>query len=147
MMTTYVGLDAGVVSGVAVLEHGKMVPEFHELGDHETIGLMARLMQKGTPTVIFYEKFVISQRTLKTTIQYQTLNINGWVHYEGARLKYITTKGYTAAQSKAFSTDDKLKKMEWWHPSKDGHGNDAARVLLLGLSVLRNPWVLSELVA
>jgi len=143
----YVGLDAGGVSGVAVLEHGKKVPEFYELGDHETIMLLAKLMQRGTPTTIFYEKFVISQRTLKTTIQYETLNINGWVYYEAARLKYVNTKGYTAAQSKAFSTDDKLLINGWYHPTKDGHANDAARVLLLGMVTLRDPGVLAGLTA
>jgi hypothetical protein len=33
--------------------------------------------------------------------------------------------------AKKFSTDDKLKKIGWYFPSKGGHQNDAARHLLL----------------
>lgn len=37
----------------------------------------------------------------------------------------------TPVAAKKFSTDDKLKKLGWYFPSKGGHQNDAARHLLL----------------
>jgi hypothetical protein len=132
-VTIYVGVDAGTVSGLAIFD-GKKLEMVEVASTDELVYLCSNLMMRGSPTKFFYEKFVISARTIKTTVVYDTLLFNGWLHHEGRRFKYIETQGYTAAQSKSFSTNDKLKHMGWYLPTKDGHANDAARVLLLGLA-------------
>ena len=145
-MTTYIGIDAGTVSGFVLLGYKDKVPAMSEYADvNEMVHDCAALMMAGTPTVFFYEKFEISQRTLKTNIVYDTLLFNGWLHHEGRRFPYITTKGYTPAQSKKFSTDDKLKTLGWHKPSKGGHQNDAARILLRGLAELQDHRVMEGL--
>ena len=134
-MTKFIGIDAGTVSGYAELTYNREVPEVSEFQTtDELVFHMQKEMMKGSPLVIFYEKFVISQRTIKTEVVYDTLLFNGWLHHEGRRMAYVETIGYTPAQSKAFSTDDKLKALGWHNPTPGGHQNDAARVLLLGLA-------------
>lgn len=145
-MTIYIGIDAGTVSGLAVLQPRATVPELSEIPDtDELVFFMQKEMFRGTPMVIFYEKFVISARTIKTDVVYDTLLFNGWLHHEARRFPYIKTQGFTPSQSKSFSTDEKLKHLGWHVPSKGGHQNDASRVLLLGMTKRRDERVITPL--
>jgi hypothetical protein len=81
------------------------------------------------------EDFVISERTAK-------MSTAGW--RRGSELEFIGVVRwhcehndvgfnlYTPAQAKSFSTDAKLKRMDWWTKGLD-HPRDAARHLLLYL--------------
>ena len=51
----------------------------------------------------------------------------------------------TPAQAKGFATDDKLRTLGWYNPSKGGHQNDAARHLLVYLAGIRYAPVLEAL--
>ncbi len=145
-MTIHIGIDAGVASGFALLKPGDLVPELAEYPDiNDLVADMSTRIMKGTPLVIYYEKFIISSRTVKTKVEYDTLLFNGWLHHEGRRYPYIKTEGFTPAQAKGFATDTKLKKLDWYAPSKDGHQNDAARVLLYGLTKERDARVIDGL--
>jgi hypothetical protein len=145
-MTVYIGIDAGTKSGFCLLGPNDTVPALYEYGDiDELVDDTRNLMYRGTPTVIFYEKFTISARTIKTAVVYDTLLFNGWLHHEGARFPYIKTQGFTPAQSKGFSTDAKLKHLDWYSPTKGGHQNDAARVMLLGMAKAGDARVINSL--
>jgi len=134
-MTVHIGIDAGTKSGFALLGPNDTTPAMYEYDDiTELVTDVRNLMYRGTPTVVYYEKFTISARTIKTAVVYDTLLFNGWLHHEGERFPYIKTKGFTPAQSKGFSTDAKLKHLDWYANTKGGHQNDAARVMLLGMA-------------
>lgn len=53
-------------------------------------------------------------------------------------LRFICTKAgvpfelQSPADAKRFSTNDKLKRLGWYKPTRGGHANDALRHLLLG---------------
>lgn len=145
-MTKYIGIDAGTVSGYAELSYNQTVPDLYEYDTVDgLVNHMSTEMMRGSPVHIFYEKFVISGRTLKTAIVYDTLLFNGWLHHEGRRFQYVETTGFTPAQSKGFVSDAKLKHLGWHSPTKGGHQNDASRVLALGMAKLGDARVVNGL--
>lgn len=76
------------------------------------------------------ESFIISQRTLRGTRQYDALESIGVLRFL-CRTRGVPFALVTPAASKSFSTDAKLRKLGWYYPTPGGHRNDAARVLLV----------------
>ena len=137
----YLAIDPGVVSGVAVYHAGGLYTD--ELADiGETAAFVDRVVSDAYPqrVTIVTEKFIISARTIKTKVKYESLYFNGWLSIE-----YPDSLEQTAAQAKKFATDDKLKHLGWFTPTKDGHANDAARHLLYRATKDRVPWVIEKL--
>ena len=120
----YAGIDPGVVSGVAAYFTQTGHFESEELPTLGAVADWVRSWDNSSP-IIITEKFVISGRTIKTAVQYESLYMNGWLSIE-----YPQSMEQTAAQAKAFATNDKLKALGWYNPTKDGHANDAARHIL-----------------
>jgi len=84
---------------------------------------------RGHRVIVVGEHFTISQRTIKTAVDYSALYLNGavqqscWEH--DADFKF-----QTAAMIKAkpnIATNANLKKLGWYTPTKGGHANDAVR--------------------
>lgn len=136
-MTTVLAVDPGLKTGFAVydgseLVHANQLPHdefaeelrsfYHDTYDDRHL----------TYDVIVCEDYRVTPQTLKKTWQ-------PWSLYQIGLLRYMA--GWmgsdfvlqTAAQGKSFSTDTKLKKMEWYVPTVGGHRNDAVRHLLLYL--------------
>lgn len=125
-----IALDPGKVSGVA--EYGLRHFWSDELPTWEAVEYVDHHLSSGaTPPVdlIVCEAFVISARTLRGTRQYDALESIGALRYLAGRAG-TAFRLITAAASKNFATDAKLKKLGWYDPSPGGHKNDAARVLL-----------------
>jgi hypothetical protein len=76
------------------------------------------------------ENFVISQRTIKTAQDHNALRLIGWLDLFCDKHN-IDFKLRTAASAKSFATDDKLKILDWYTSTKDGHANDASRHMIL----------------
>jgi len=76
------------------------------------------------------ENFVISQRTIKTAQDHNALRLIGWLDLfcEKHDVEFHLR---TASSAKSFATDEKLKILDWYTPSKDGHANDASRHMIL----------------
>ena len=74
------------------------------------------------------ERFDIGLRTVKNTPAKWSLEMIGVARY--------FCQAYTGhdidlyEQKPPFSTDERIKAMGWYRPTKDGHSNDAARQLL-----------------
>ena len=79
--------------------------------------------------VVVCEDFIITPQTLKKSRQLYSLHLIGF-------LKYRCLAGGTEfalqkpGDAKQFADDAKLKIVDWYHPTKDGHQNDALRHLL-----------------
>lgn len=135
----YIAIDPGVGTGLATLIQGTF--RSWELFDLSEVAWAVNDVKRRRPNVVIItEKFIISKRTITTKVYYESLYFNGWLSIE-----YPGRIEQTAAQGKSFSTDDKLKHLGWYTPTKDGHANDAARHLLYRAVKNHEPHVMTKL--
>lgn len=101
-----------------------------------------------TPNVLWEvvcEKFTIGEMTKGKTTQYDAVYLNGFLEIY-CHIQGVQFTRHTVSNVKSFATNDKLKKLGWYTPSKGGHQNDAARHMLA--YVAKKPWaqpILGEL--
>lgn len=139
-MTVLLAVDPGNVSGVAVLRLDDLddAPLTYELDKQQTYSFIHSLrygtMQDRSERMeMVAERFVISQRTIRSERQDDALNILGYLdslhHLYGIPLHL-----QSPAQAKKFVSDDRLRRLGWYRRTKDGHANDAQRHLLTYLA-------------
>lgn len=134
---TILALDPGLVTGLALIQpEVEPAPRLFtaELGVEEvirTFQAIRDLVGRDHLEVVM-EAFTISDRTMKTARSLDALDIIGYVKLSCLVLNIPFTL-QQPAQAKKFSSDDKLKSMEWYERTKDGHKNDAVRHLLVYL--------------
>lgn len=88
----------------------------------------------GTPRgVIVCESFIINQNTPKNTQAPWSLELIGVARMFSREHMHHELTLQTPAAAKRFSTDNRLRAVNFWTPAK-GHANDAARHLLLYMS-------------
>jgi hypothetical protein len=139
-----IAIDPGKISGIAVYD-GSSQFRTYEHDVQSTIRFVDNVWHQLHGDIeVVTEKFTISERTLKTALSLDALDINGWLVIESQRRDF-PLKIQTPAQAKSFSTDDKLKALGWFNPSLDGHANDAARHLMVYL-ITQKPAVREVLV-
>ncbi len=75
------------------------------------------------------EDYIITPQTLKKTRQLYSLHLIGFLKYlcDINEVEFILQK---PSDAKRFADDDKLKLLDWYNPTTDGHQNDALRHLL-----------------
>ncbi len=119
-------VDPGMGTGWAFWDDG-LLASFGET-DHEQFSKdidqwFARL------DVVVCEDYIITPQTLKKTRQLYSLHLIGFLKYRclAVGTEFVLQK---PGDAKRFADDDKLKLLDWWHPTKDGHQNDAIRHLL-----------------
>lgn len=83
-------------------------------------------MRLVSPDIIAYEEFRL--RNAKTGVQYAPIEYIGIIELF-AEAKDIEIYHYSSSQAKAFWTNDNIKKMGLWKPSKP-HAMDALRILM-----------------
>lgn len=127
----HLAIDPGKVCGVAMWHPMEaLVLKSDELTPLETAKLTLDLWNNSLgQLLVICESFQITERTIKTARQHDALDVIGWLTLE-SQLKAFELVLQTAAQAKSFSTDDKLKALDWFERTKDGHANDAARHML-----------------
>jgi len=132
--TIVCSIDPGKMSGVAAWRSDApacMVAD--ELDPLETVLFVIDLYRVHRSDLeVVSEKFTISERTIKTALSLDALDINGWLTMQ-CQLWGISYEQQTPTQAKKFATDDKLKAIDWFERTKDGHANDAARHLVVYL--------------
>ena len=141
----YVAVDPGLVSGIAYFNTHTEHFSTAESGAMDWVCDEVRMWAGRQPalakdTTLIVERFLISERTIKTKVYYDSIHFEGWI-----RLEYPDTYAQTAAQAKGFATDSKLKHLGWYTKTKDGHANDAARHLLYRAVKDRVPYVIDRL--
>ena len=125
-------MDGGKVSGLAAFEPYARDFESLELPTWEAVGWIDTLLSHPRVEVeaVIVEKFVITARTLKLTRgENWTLEANGAVRYL-CHEHGVPYFDYSAHDSKAFGTTNKLYRVGWLSPTEGGHRDDAARLIL-----------------
>lgn len=89
----------------------------------------------GVPVEVACERYVISQRTLRASRQYDALYVSGsaWGKCGQLDLPYFE---YPSSETKRQITDDRLQRLDTWQPGQ-GHVHDAMRVALTHLARTR----------
>lgn len=131
-------VDPGKTSGWAYWYDGAIIAT----GEDEFIDLLTRTdmwieaIARGQG-VIVCERYIINKGTLEKSRQYWSLEIIGALRY--LCLKHdVEFVLQSPSDAKAFSDNEKLRRMDWYVRGKQ-HANDALRHLLLYLVKSGNP--------
>lgn len=131
MADIFIGVDPGLATGVVGWADGKIV-----FAEQLTVEEVYQNLQtwaettEGNQVHIQCEWFTISQRTVRTAVQYESLHLIGAIQYQA----FISgwTLAYTnPADVKGRFPDPALRKAGLWHTSD--HVRDATRHLLVPL--------------
>ena len=142
-MIRYIAVDPGVVSGIAVVDvhpTGKMVHRVREIDSLPKLRLMVRrLTRPDNELVIVSEKFVISQRTIRGKVFYESLYFNGWLtlEYPDAVLQPLSYKNGPIRKQ--------VYSLGWGVPTKDDHADDATCHALARMKMDKVPAVLAAM--
>jgi hypothetical protein len=126
--------DPGETTGMALYALGtRELLVTDALPSYEAVVAMWTLIhQHGDDLEVTYEKFIISPRTLRSSQQTDALQVTGAIRFR-CEMSAIPFTSYTPADSKNFSTDEKLARMGLIRPGPD-HIRDATRILALHLA-------------
>lgn len=131
-MAVVVGVDPGGTTGIALWSPQLGLSLRQVEGADHAVDWLADMARQLTNATFVVEKYIITPATAKLSQQHDPLEIIG-------ALKYVTRRhGHkmvmqSPSEAKAFSTNDKLKRVEWYQPGQD-HARDASRHVLLYLS-------------
>jgi hypothetical protein len=134
-----VGVDPGNVTGIAVWwdpdfydssERGRDV-DVAEVEDSTKVTAVIRRMLDGErPNLILYELF---RQNARKTHQPAAAEVSGAVRALAAEL-HVRCVAQSPSPAKKIGTTELLKRLGWWTPSRDDHGNSACRHVLLGMA-------------
>lgn len=144
-MTSYLlSIDPGKASGVALFDitttAAPVLETTAELDQFETCKWAEYWCTAGYPVEIVMERYTIGDADSAWSLE-----IIGTVKYFAQKYRFPFTL-QTPADAKHFSTDRKLKALNFWHKGGGGHANDALRHGLLYL-VDKKLWHPKELLA
>lgn len=130
-MGTVIAVDPGGTTGLAAWAPGIGL-HLVELKPNEAVDWLAEVAQGALKKHFVVERYIITPATAKMSQQHDALEIIGALKYL-VRAHGHTLTMQTPAEAKAFSTDEKLKNLGWYHPGKP-HARDASRHALLYLA-------------
>lgn len=138
----YIAVDPGKVSGVAIYEEG--VCTGYEIPAAFTAQFVEERMRTrwDLPWETACERYTITPGP--KTSQDDALKVMGALEYV-CQVRAIPFVYYTPGIGKSKCDNALLRKLGWWQPTKDGHANDAKRIMIAHLSV-RVPEVYARLV-
>lgn len=135
-MTCVVGIDPGKMTGISHLhnlnhEHRRL--ETWQLARVDVINHVRGLILSHTRRlVVVSERFIISQRTIRGTPQYDALELIGSVRDLCADFGHVEFHLQSASDAKRVATNDRLRHLGWYRTGLD-HANDASRHVWLAL--------------
>jgi hypothetical protein len=136
LLNLILAVDPGNVTGVALFDPNEPSarPVTREIQHKDDVyRSINKLKYDASVFDIVAERFVISQRTIKSERQTDALDILGYL--DSLRALYgLEFTLQTAAQAKRFCPDGKLRSLGWYERTKDGHANDALRHLFTYLA-------------
>lgn len=130
--TCVLAVDPGKTTGYALW----IPPNDIQAGQAEFFDFLVRteawLLQYGQQTKVVAERFIINQGTVKNTQAPWSLEVIGALRYLALKHGSGELVMQSPSDAKRFSSDDRLKRLDWWQRGQ-GHANDALRHLLLFL--------------
>lgn len=132
-----IGIDPGKVTGLCSInvdEEGILNSVEHFEFDHMAIGHYMEQVYNdwrkfGNKPIIIIESFTITQATAKNSQAPWSLETIGLVRYFSAKAD-IHLEFVNPSSHKSLVTKDLLNLAGLWYPSKGGHANDAASVVM-----------------
>lgn len=131
-----IGIDPGKMTGVAVYDTS--IPKKHPVTDEIPAAEVGKWLRTqvsfdypGPDVRVMGEQFTMSSGGVLTP-QPEALEVMGVVKDMKAFLGYHL-EWVLPSTSKRRAPNELLRKMGWWRPTKDGHGNDACRLIVEGL--------------
>jgi hypothetical protein len=125
-----IAFDPGKETGWARMSEGEFASGQAPLWD--VVDWLWSALDGGLRPTIFCEDFIITTATAKKSRQTDPLDGIGAIKWMAHRFD-LALYMQSPSQAKTFATDDKLKVIGWYKPTKGGHANDAARHLMVGL--------------
>lgn len=125
-----IACDPGKATGLAFM-YGESFSS-HIMPWYDSMAVIESHLAAKNIDLIVIEDYRISRNTLtKGADAHWAMGGIGIVTYLAQKHGVKAIK-YSPSEAKSFSTDSKLKKLDWYKTG-DGHDNDAARHLLLAL--------------
>lgn len=137
----YIAVDPGKVSGVAVWAYGKCVG--YEVPARMT-GQAVLDLTRGSREDLWegaIERYTITSGPKSN--EPDALKVSGALEYV-FDTQSIPFHYYNPATCKRMCVNATLRELDWWQPTKDGHANDAKRVLLTHIAN-RDPELFGQL--
>jgi hypothetical protein len=129
-ITGVIAFDPGKATGWARIQDGVFASGQGPLWD--VMFWFDAILEFGRRPTVFCEDFIITTATAKKSRQTEPLDGIGTIKFLAGKYGLELTM-QPPAKAKSFATDDKLKRLDWYTPTKGGHANDAARHLMVGL--------------
>lgn len=129
MSSGVIACDPGKITGLAFWRDG-VLQNSYQMPLMQAMREVQRLL--GLYRLVVCESFTITANTLKTARDHSALDGIGvlkWLCWNDQ----VPFKLQSPGQAKRFATDEKLKKLGWYHATEGGHENDALRHLLVHL--------------
>lgn len=137
-----VGVDPGKVTGLAVWWNPAFytfIDDFQplqtaEVTDHAAvIAVLRRLLMTDVPLLIACERFV-NQPGGKLSAQPEAPWVIGAIRSFADEVN-VKLVFHAPGPAKKIAPDSLLRRLGWYTPGGDGHANDAARHIVMGLAV------------
>lgn len=135
-MTVIIGVDPGKVTGVAHLVLRGWRFQSWELPRVDVIPHVRGLIQRTPPTrrtVLVVERFVIGQRTVRSSRQPDAMELCGALRELAAEYDTVDFAFQGAADAKRAGRREVLQRLGWWRRTRDMHASDAAAHVVLAL--------------
>lgn len=127
---TILAIDPGLMTGIAIYDNDELT--LLELDIDNSYKTIHDLIVRGRPGAVVIESFRITAATAKNTQAPWSLELIGATRL-CCQLVDVPLALQAPGEAKGFGTDEKLKAMGWYNPTKGNHQNDAARHLLVFL--------------
>jgi hypothetical protein len=131
-VSTVVGVDPGGTTGLALWSPDMGLSLRQIEGADVAVDWMADCARTLQCATFVVEKYIITPATAKLSQQHDPLEIIGALKFLTRKYKHKLVL-QSPSEAKAFSTNDKLKRVGWYQPGQD-HARDASRHVLLYLS-------------
>lgn len=131
-MATVVGVDPGGTTGLALWSPTQGLTMRQIEGADNAVDFLADCARTLHGATFVVEKYIITPATAKLSQQHDPLEIIGAIKYLVRKYDHKLVM-QSPSEAKAFSTNDKLKRVQWYTPGQD-HARDASRHVLLYLS-------------
>lgn len=130
-----IGVDPGKITGVSIYTNWKLIHHNEIPADevYEMLALHTLPALHGLRVIIAAERYVFGVNSTRKTRQSDPMKLTGQL--EGiAKLHDAEFRLVNQADSKKMAPDSKLRELGWYTKTKDGHANDASRVVFVTLA-------------
>jgi hypothetical protein len=120
-----IAVDPGEMCGLIAIYSDGTLAFSMEAPPYETVSWVDAKPMIAPDCRLVAERYVITQATVKMTRQTAALETIGALRYVASRHRIPFSLQNRGDRHKV--TNDQLRQLGWFMPTKDGHANDAAR--------------------